>query len=134
MECKKTKFANEKFAIEWIEKLKKTSIRKTKPIRAYLCFDCGGWHLTSKVLGEETQYQKQQAEIKELKSIIEKQKLDYMELQGKFNVFKRRVNVAINVSNKQLAISSGYKKEEQQNAFLYGCNKMRELIKALIKE
>lgn len=35
MECTKVKFSNEKFAVDYIEKLAKTSIRDTKPLRAY---------------------------------------------------------------------------------------------------
>lgn len=45
--CKKAFFINEDFAEQYITKLKKTSIRDRKPIRAYLCQKCFNWHLTS---------------------------------------------------------------------------------------
>lgn len=45
--CKKVYFINEKFALEYVEKLKKTSCRERKPVNAYLCEKCLNWHLTS---------------------------------------------------------------------------------------
>jgi hypothetical protein len=45
--CHKVCFANEKFAIEYIDKLQKTSFRDKKPVNAYLCEKCLSWHLTS---------------------------------------------------------------------------------------
>jgi len=48
MECKKTKFVDEKAAEFYINKLKVTSVRNVKPVRAYLCMKCTTWHLTSK--------------------------------------------------------------------------------------
>ena len=47
MSCKKVSFINEKFANEYIDKLQKTSVRRIKPVRAYLCEKCTTWHLTS---------------------------------------------------------------------------------------
>lgn len=47
MECSKVFFADEKFALQYIDRLKKTSHRERKPIRAYLCEKCLCWHLTS---------------------------------------------------------------------------------------
>jgi len=48
MICKKTKFLDEQQAKYYIEKLNKTSIRDSKPVRAYLCDICINWHITSK--------------------------------------------------------------------------------------
>lgn len=45
--CKKTSFANEQYAIDYIEKIHKTSTRLKKPIETYLCDKCLTWHLTS---------------------------------------------------------------------------------------
>ena len=45
--CTKTKFATEKDAQFYINKIKKKSTRAVIPTRAYLC-RCGTWHLTSK--------------------------------------------------------------------------------------
>jgi predicted RNase H-like nuclease (RuvC/YqgF family) len=47
MECRKVYFVDEKFALEYIDKLNKTSSREIKPVRAYLCEKCLCWHLTS---------------------------------------------------------------------------------------
>lgn len=47
-ECKKVKFATEEFALFYVDKLQKTSIRDKKPIKAYLCQHCVSWHLSSK--------------------------------------------------------------------------------------
>ena len=47
MECSKVYFVDEKFALQYIDKLKKTSCRERKPVRAYLCEKCLCWHLTS---------------------------------------------------------------------------------------
>lgn len=46
MDCKKVSFINEKYALDYIEILRKTSKRYVKPVRAYLCEECNKWHLT----------------------------------------------------------------------------------------
>jgi hypothetical protein len=48
MSCTKTYFSDEKQALFYIDKLRKTSVRNDVPIRAYLCPKCLLWHLTSK--------------------------------------------------------------------------------------
>jgi molybdenum cofactor biosynthesis enzyme MoaA len=45
--CSKTKFATEKDANYFIEKMQKTSSRKVKPVKSYLCPKCTRWHLSS---------------------------------------------------------------------------------------
>ena len=45
-QCKKTSFVNEKQALLYIEKIKKTSTRTKSPKSAYLCPICLNWHLT----------------------------------------------------------------------------------------
>lgn len=45
--CSKVYFEDEKNALFYIEKLKNTSERDIKPVRAYLCDKCLCWHLTS---------------------------------------------------------------------------------------
>lgn len=47
IKCYKASFINQKYADEYIKKLKETSVRYKKPKRAYLCEDCLNWHLTS---------------------------------------------------------------------------------------
>lgn len=46
LSCKKTSFRDERGALDFIEKLKKTSKRQIVPTRAYLCPYCLKWHLT----------------------------------------------------------------------------------------
>lgn len=46
--CKKVSFSDEESAEYYIEKLQRTSKRKKKPVRSYLCEKCFNWHLTSK--------------------------------------------------------------------------------------
>jgi hypothetical protein len=45
--CKKVSFCDERYADEYISKLNKTSKRKLKPVRSYLCDKCLTWHITS---------------------------------------------------------------------------------------
>ena len=132
-DCTKTKFANERFALEWIEKLKKTSVRKVKPVRTYMCQYCGSWHLTSKVENVVTQAEAYKIKLKELEALIAAQKEEIESLKVTHKNYTKKVNFALNVSNKQLTIGAGHKKQSEQSAFLFGANKMRELIKELIK-
>ena len=47
MDCKKTKYATEAFALSDLERIKKNKVQREKvPIAVYLC-KCGSWHLTS---------------------------------------------------------------------------------------
>ncbi len=46
MDCKKTKFSSEAFALLDLERIKKRPPREKTPIAVYLC-KCGSWHLTS---------------------------------------------------------------------------------------
>jgi len=45
--CTKVSFIDENYANQYISKLNKTSKRKLKPVRAYLCENCLAWHLSS---------------------------------------------------------------------------------------
>ena len=71
--CTKVYFADEKNANAYIEKLNKTSYRKLKPIRAYLCEKCFNWHLTSIESYENMQLVYKERQIKNLKDKINKQ-------------------------------------------------------------
>lgn len=51
---KKARFANEKDANDYIERLRKTSTRDIIPARSYFC-KCGAWHLTSSASSEASQ-------------------------------------------------------------------------------
>jgi hypothetical protein len=45
--CNKVSFASEKFAMEHVDRIKKTSTRSIVPLRAYYCYEHKAWHLTS---------------------------------------------------------------------------------------
>ena len=47
MECLKSKYRDEKSALDDIKLISKKSNRTKIPIRAYLCRHCSSWHLTS---------------------------------------------------------------------------------------
>ena len=53
MPCRKTHFANEKTALEYVKRLQETSKRQVVPDRAYLCERCLNWHITSLPLKKE---------------------------------------------------------------------------------
>jgi len=50
--CNKRTFATEKAALESIIDRDKRKNGKTRPVRAYECHKCSGWHLSSKSLSE----------------------------------------------------------------------------------
>ncbi len=83
MSCKKVSFINEKYADEYIAKLKKTSYRKVKPVRSYLCEKCLTWHLTSNdrdkelIIKYQEKIQRYRKHLKEMNETIRelKQKL-----------------------------------------------------------
>jgi hypothetical protein len=76
-ECKKVKYASEKFALFDVARIKKKSDRNKIPFRVYLCH-CGSWHLTSK-------FDKREAEINELK-------IKNIELTKDLDELKRNIN------------------------------------------
>lgn len=48
MNCGKTKYSSEQFALAHIEIIKRKPKRRKTPCAVYLC-KCGSWHLTSKL-------------------------------------------------------------------------------------
>lgn len=84
MSCKKVSFATEEFANDYIKKLKKTSIREFKPIRAYLCETCLCWHLT-KIESEE------QRQVTHLKREIENLKKKNANLTDKLQLAEEKI-------------------------------------------
>jgi len=78
--CKKTSFIDEQQALFYIEKLQATSVRKKKPIRAYLCEKCFTWHLTSIQDGSNKEIETLRSKLSVKEKEIEDLKLqiDYM--------------------------------------------------------
>lgn len=70
MICKKVSFADEKYAQMYIDKLQKTSNRKLKPVRSYLCEKCFNWHLTSIESRENLQLAHKEKQIFNLKNKV----------------------------------------------------------------
>mgnify|MGYP001770115342 CR=1 FL=1 len=76
MICKKVSFINEKYALEYIEKLRKTSKRYIKPIRAYLCEECNKWHLTHFQMKDLNSMERHIFKIEEKNNILTKKILE----------------------------------------------------------
>jgi len=68
--CSKVYFSDERFAQEYINKLQRTSNRRIKPVRAYLCEKCLNWHLTSIEGNEARDKANNDRQINNLKSKI----------------------------------------------------------------
>ena len=66
-QCKKASFSSEAVADYYIEKLKRTSVRSKKPVRAYLCPKCFTWHLTSIKNTKDFDVSRPEKEIERLK-------------------------------------------------------------------
>ena len=88
MNCVKTRFATEKDALFYIEKLKKTSKRAKNPTHAYLCPYCKAWHLTSHDLNPLTIEDKcreritnQKNKIKQLELSVERKNEEIKQLK-----------------------------------------------------
>lgn len=90
MECTKVKFATESAAEFYIKKLKATSIRREKPIRAYLCPFCTTWHLTSKTIEERNVISDLKKELHERKMLIQDLQKTVKDLKNE--LFKARPN------------------------------------------
>lgn len=131
MECNKSKFLNEKFALDWIEKLKRTSVREKVPLRAYLCTRCGTWHLTSRPEFGDPEKEALKANIERLQDELSKSKDSAAAMDKKYKALVQTIHGVINVSNATLMGSAeGGKKNKK--AILYGANLMRELLKEMI--
>jgi TolA-binding protein len=93
MKCKKVYFADEKTALFYIDKLKKTSIKEKKPVNTYLCPHCLNWHLTSIEPKEVKNITYLNRQINNLKAKIEglKQQNEILEqrlrVEQKINLF-----------------------------------------------
>lgn len=83
MICKKVSFATEAFAEYYIDKLKKTSTRTVKPVRAYLCENCLAWHLTSIESKDNMQLVYKDRQIVNLKSKIAHLQLEIANLKNR---------------------------------------------------
>jgi hypothetical protein len=81
--CKKSKFGSEKFAKEHIARIKKKSTREKVPFSAYLCHNCGSWHLTSQP--------QRPGLIVKLNNTIKEQKTEIKNLNIKLNKIKKIV-------------------------------------------
>jgi uncharacterized protein YlaI len=86
--CPKTYFINEKYANEFINKLKATSQRIKKPVRAYLCDKCLNWHLTSKTEHQFDVLQQYKKELKQKNLQITDLLKQNKELRKKYNLLK----------------------------------------------
>lgn len=79
--CGKVAFANEKFALLYIEKLKATSTRYKTPQSSYLCPKCLLWHLTSLPYKDETKIKGYENTIKKLEEEVRKKQEKIIKLK-----------------------------------------------------
>jgi hypothetical protein len=91
MECKKTQYTTEQFALDDIERIRKKSTRDKVPTRAYFCKICNLWHLTSSVDWKES------VRIKNLKitaliEALDEQKEEIKKLKTEIEVLKKSTN------------------------------------------
>ena len=93
-QCKKASFSTEDAANYYINKLKRTSSRQIKPIRAYLCPLCFTWHLTS--LKETTDFETSQKDrqINNLRRKCENYRYEVKKLNE--CIFKLKTNLKQN--------------------------------------
>lgn len=73
--CIKVRFTSRALAIQRLDEIKKKAKGK-RPIRAYPCATCGGWHLTSEPLPEKTGKSKESKYVKKMKFINKYNELD----------------------------------------------------------
>ena len=82
MPCRKTHFANEKTALEYVKRLQETSKRQVVPDRAYLCERCLNWHITSLPLKKE----------KTIKDQLHQLEMKLKEKNGRIKNLEKQVN------------------------------------------
>lgn len=97
----KVKYSSENLAIIDIERIQKKSNRDKVPIRAYLCNECGSWHLTSKQRRQDIVVSELKSEIELLKLQIESLKQDNENLK-KYNASKQEHDIAVDIRVKKL--------------------------------
>lgn len=101
MPCKKTYFANEKIAMEYVLRLKDTSKRKVVPHRAYLCEKCLHWHITSLTIEKEKNMRNQ---VEDLEEVIGKKNKEIEKKQRRIDELTDtvvRLNNKIKIYDKQ---------------------------------
>lgn len=63
--CKKSRFSTMEKANKKLEEIKAAPTDGPKPIRSYICGDCGSWHLSSHTLAKQLQIEKRLKRAKE---------------------------------------------------------------------
>ena len=93
--CKKVSFINEDFALQYIEKIKKTSKRTKTPKSAYLCKICFNWHLTSQESRDEKTYKEDLEKINnELLESIKKLNARFTERDNRVKNLEKKLATA----------------------------------------
>lgn len=97
MECIKTKFVDEKAALFYIDKLKRTSTRINVPKRAYLCPKCLSYHLTHRDLYPVEMPPGHKEQIETLTAAIQKRNKRQLALENDVKELKIKLNEANNM-------------------------------------
>lgn len=98
--CGKASFINQKYADEYIKKLKETSVRYKRPKRAYLCEACLNWHLTSSPEEKDDSIPDKRDKYieslkKQVESLIKKNKNQQETIKNYYNkvvILKNKIN------------------------------------------
>ena len=124
MECKKTQYASEEFALDHIKRIIKKSTRDKVPTRAYLCNICNLWHLTS------SKDWKEEVRLKDLKiSFLDG---DVRVLRDEIKILKAEIEKIKKANNKEdrVAVKADARVQEANNRV----KKVTENFKKLRKD
>ena len=91
MECNKTQYASEEFALDHIKRIAKKSTRDKVPTRAYLCKICNLWHLTSSIDWKESVRLKN-LKITELINALTEVRAEVKVLKAEIETLKKETN------------------------------------------
>ncbi len=125
MSCeKKVKYASEKDALFDIKRIQKTSNRSVVPTRAYKCYSCGSYHLTSRIDYKDLDIIKLQKEIKRLKGelkLLESKNAE--EINSELKKI-RRESIILEMKKENSTLRKKNKQLREDNSNLINSNQM----------
>lgn len=111
MECTKSQYTTERFALADIARIKKISSRDKVPVRAYFCDKCNFWHLTSeknkkdqknndKIIALESEVKSLTTELEALKKANNKEDRALVKADSRVKLLNERVKILNELTNK----------------------------------
>ena len=85
--CKKAIFRTQSDADEFIDKINRTSNRKVKPLRSYMCEECLNWHTSSSLDYFDIGLKKAKENLREAQSIIRDKDKEIERIKSEFKSF-----------------------------------------------